>query len=70
LGPGHTAFGFGTGIPIYANIAYYIAAFVSKLPTDVFGIVWGLCLVFFGGFYPLTMAAFEAFRQRAIGEDH
>ena len=38
LGPGHTAFGFGTGIPIYANIAYYIAAFVSKLPTDVFGI--------------------------------
>mmetsp|Transcript_744 Transcript_744/g.2235 ORF Transcript_744/g.2235 Transcript_744/m.2235 type:complete len:384 (-) Transcript_744:102-1253(-) len=55
-------------IPIYANIAYYIAAFVSKLPTDVFGIVWGLCLVFFGGFYPLTMAAFEAFRQCG-GED-
>lgn len=50
-------------LPIYGQIAYYIAKFCASLPTDVFGVVWGLCLVFFGGFYPLTMAAFEAARQ-------
>jgi hypothetical protein len=48
---------------IYVKAAFCIVSIMSRLPTDVFAVVWGLCLVFFGGFYPLTMAAFEAFRQ-------
>lgn len=50
-------------IPIYAKVFGAIFTVLDNLPTDLFGIVWGLCLVFFGGFYPLTLSAFEAFRQ-------
>ena len=50
-------------VPVYVKVFKALYYVLSKLPTDVLGIVWGLCLVFFGGVYPLTMAAFEAFRQ-------
>jgi len=55
-------------VPCYMRIFKAIAAILVELPTDLFGVIWGMCLVFFGGFYPLTMAAFEAARQCG-GED-
>lgn len=50
-------------LPAYARVLGVVWNFMNRLPTDWFNVVWGLCLVFFGGFYPLTMAAFEAARQ-------
>ena len=50
-------------VPVYAKVFRAVYFVVSRLPTDCFGVLWGLCLVFFGGVYPLTLAAFEAFRQ-------
>ena len=40
----------------------------QKLPTDELGILAGLVLCFFGGLYPMTLAAFEAYKQCG-GED-
>ena len=35
-------------VPVYVKVFKALYYFLSKLPTDVLGIVWGLCLVFFG----------------------
>jgi hypothetical protein len=35
----------------------------SKLPTNVVAALYGLCLCFFGGFFPMSLAAYEAFKQ-------
>lgn len=44
--------------------AYKVAsAFVKSLPADLCWSIWGLLLCFFGGNFPLVIAAFEAARQ-------
>lgn len=50
-------------IPIYMRVFGIIAKFVSMLPQDELAILCGLLLCFFGGMYPMTMAAAEAWRQ-------
>lgn len=45
------------------RVAWLIGTFVSHLPADELSILGGLVLCFFGGMYPLCMAAGEALRQ-------
>ena len=50
-------------MPIYVRIFALCARFVAALPQEELGILLGLLLCFFGGMYPMTMAACEALRQ-------
>jgi hypothetical protein len=40
-----------------------VAFFVAALPVEELGILLGLLLCFFGGMFPMVMAAAEAWRQ-------
>lgn len=50
-------------IPICYQLYLITAAFVAVLPIDVLYIIGGLAICFFGGAYPTTIAAVEAWRQ-------
>ena len=51
------------GLPICANVWVAAAKAFYLLPLDLMYVALGLLLCFFGGFYPATMAALEAWRQ-------
>ena len=50
-------------VPIYARVYALGARFVAALPQEELGMLLGLLLCFFGGLYPMTLAAVEALRQ-------
>lgn len=50
-------------LPIYVRVAWLIGTFISHLPAEEISMLAGLVLCFFGGMYPLTLAAAEALRQ-------
>lgn len=50
-------------IPVYLRICGLVYKFYSKLPKEEATMILGFLLCFFGGAYPYTMAAAEAWRQ-------
>jgi len=50
-------------IPVMLNAAAVASAIIAVMPLDLMYICCGLILCFFGGMYPTTMAALEAWRQ-------
>lgn len=50
-------------LPMYMRLVQCVWAILSNLPKEEALMVYGLVLCFYGGSYPLTMAAFEALRQ-------
>lgn len=50
-------------LPIYVRLAWLIGTFVAHLPKEELSILAGLVLCFFGGMYPLVLAAGEALLQ-------
>mmetsp|Transcript_71313 Transcript_71313/g.143557 ORF Transcript_71313/g.143557 Transcript_71313/m.143557 type:complete len:388 (-) Transcript_71313:783-1946(-) len=50
-------------VPCYIRIIKALTLFLAKLPQEELGILLGLVLCFFGGMFPLTLAAAEAWRQ-------
>jgi len=50
-------------IPVFYHAAQLVYAAWCLLPLDIMYIVTGLVICFFGGMYPTTMAALEAWRQ-------
>lgn len=50
-------------LPIYVRVAWLIGTFIAHLPAEEISMLAGLVLCFFGGMYPLTLAAAEALRQ-------
>lgn len=50
-------------IPAMVNAARVASAVIAVMPLDLMYICYGVILCFFGGMYPTTMAALEAWRQ-------
>lgn len=55
--------GIDAAAPHVAEAFNKTRAFVNTLPADLCWSIWGLVLCFFGGNFPLVIAAFEAARQ-------
>ena len=50
-------------VPVLYQLSRIISAFVAVLPLDIMYIIFGFLICFFGGSYPTTIAAAEAWRQ-------
>lgn len=54
-----TVVGCEACVPLYIKVARFLYKILSVLPQEELCIIGGVLLVFFGGMYPMTMAAFE-----------